>query len=134
MKEYYPIHELAKLFDLCPDTLRYYERIGLLPRGGRTAGGNRDYSEEDCHWVEFIKCMRAAGLSIEALVEYVALVQQGDETLQARKQLLIEQRFQLAQRIQEMNETLQRLDHKIAMYDDQITRCERKLKKEEPSQ
>ena len=58
------IAEVSKKYDLTQDTLRYYERVGLLPRVNRTSSGIRDYSEEDCHWVEFIKCMRQAGLPI----------------------------------------------------------------------
>ena len=61
------IAEVAQQFDITPDTLRYYERIGLLPRIKRTASGVRDYSEADCGRIEFIKCMRGANVSIEAL-------------------------------------------------------------------
>lgn len=52
------IAEVSKKFDISADTLRYYERIGLLPPVRRTSGGIRDYTQEDCNWVEFIKCMR----------------------------------------------------------------------------
>ena len=111
------IAEVSKKYDLTQDTLRYYERVGLLPRVNRTSSGIRDYSEEDCHWVEFIKCMRQAGLPIEVLIEYFALYQKGDETIQARRQLLVEQREQLIERIREMNETLERLNYKIDAYE-----------------
>ena len=111
------ITEVSKKYDLSQDTLRYYERIGLIPTVNRNKSGIRDYTDEDCKWVEFIKCMRQAGLPIEALIEYVALYQKGDETIQARKQLLIEQREQLIERIREMNETLERLNYKIEAYE-----------------
>ncbi len=65
------IAEVSKKFDLSQDTLRYYERIGLIPGVKRNKGENRDYSENECRWVEFAKCMRRAGLPIEALIEYV---------------------------------------------------------------
>ena len=55
------ITEVSEKFDLSPDTLRYYERIGLIPPVPRTSGGLRDYREGDLRWVEFIKCMRNAG-------------------------------------------------------------------------
>ena len=74
------IAEVSRTYDLSADTLRYYERIGLIPPVHRSAGGIREYDEEDCRWIEFIKCMRGAGLPIESLVEYVALFQQGEET------------------------------------------------------
>lgn len=72
------IAEVAKEYNISADTLRYYERIGLLPAVNRTQGGIRDYNEADCRWVEFIKCMRSAGLSVEALTEYVMLAQKGN--------------------------------------------------------
>ena len=82
------IAEVSKKYELSADTLRYYERIGLIPQVNRNKSGIRDYTEEDCRWVEFIKCMRNAGLPIEVLIEYVTLFQQGDETIEARKELI----------------------------------------------
>lgn len=78
------------------------ERIGLIPPVPRTRGGLRDYGEESCGWIQLMKCMRAAGVQIEALIEYVDLFQQGDATLDARKALLVEQRDQLVSRMAEM--------------------------------
>ena len=83
------IAEVSKKYDISADTLRYYERIGLLPPIPRTKSGIRDYDEDSCRWIELMKCMRSAGVQIEALIEYVALFQQGDSTLEARKNLLI---------------------------------------------
>jgi len=113
------IAEVSEKYSITQDTIRYYERIGLIPKVNRKKSGIRDFSEEDCSWVEFIKCMRNAGLSIEALIEYVALYQQGEESLAARKQILIEQRRELAERVEEMKSTLARLDYKIEIYDKQ---------------
>ena len=100
----------------------------MIPKVGRTAGGIRDYTEQDCNWVEFIKCMRSAGIQVEALIEYVALFQQGDDTREARKQILLEQRDQLLERMAEMQKTLDRLNHKIAGYNDFVLKAEGKLK------
>ncbi|OGO78223.1 MAG: transcriptional regulator [Clostridiales bacterium GWB2_37_7] len=111
------IAEVSKKFGLSQDTLRYYERIGLVPSISRSKSGNRDYSEEDCRWIEFIKCMRNAGLPIEALIEYVTLFQKGDETIAARKELLTEQRKLLVEKMDEMKKTLERLDYKIESYE-----------------
>jgi DNA-binding transcriptional MerR regulator len=77
------IAEVAAKFDLSADTLRYYERVGLIPPVARTSSGLRDYREGDLRWVEFIKCMRSAGVSIEALVEYVALFRRGRDPSRA---------------------------------------------------
>jgi DNA-binding transcriptional MerR regulator len=111
------IAEVSKEYELTPDTLRYYERIGLIPPVNRNSSGNRDYKEDDCRWVSFIKCMRSAGLSIEVLLEYVSLFRQGDETRGARKDLLEAQRRQLLERIEELHDTLAVLDKKIAGYE-----------------
>lgn len=123
------IAEVSKKFDLSQDTLRYYERIGLIPGVDRNKSGNRDYTEEDCKWVEFIKCMRGAGLPIEVLIEYVTLFQQGDETIETRKELLSEQRRQLSEKIDDMKKTLERLNYKIERYEKALVPKENELKK-----
>ena len=123
------IAQVSQKYGVSADTLRYYERIGLIPPVHRSAGGIRDYDETDCGWVEFIKCMRAAGLPIEALIEYVALFQQGDDTLCARKALLLEQQEQLAQRIADLQAVLDRLDRKIQVYDEKCVAMERLLRR-----
>ena len=111
------IAEVSKKYELSADTLRYYERIGLVPPVPRNKSGIRDYDTESCQWVELMKCMRSAGVQIEAMIEYVALFQQGDETIGARKALLIEQRDQLVERMAEMQRSLDRLNDKIERYD-----------------
>ena len=122
------IAEVAKRYGITPDALRYYERIKLLPKIARTAGGIRRYGEEDCRWVEYIKCMRSAGVSVETLVEYVSLFHQGKETIPARKRLLLEQREQILARIQELNDVLARLDWKLDGYEERMLKYEEKLK------
>lgn len=111
------IKEVSQKYELSQDTLRYYERIGLLPPVPRNKSGVRNYDEESCNWIEFIKCMRGAGLPIEALIEYVELFRQGDETIETRKNLLIGQRKLLAEKVEHMQKTLERLDYKIANYE-----------------
>ncbi|KAB1439745.1 MerR family transcriptional regulator [Candidatus Galacturonibacter soehngenii] len=123
------IAQVSKKFDLTADTLRYYERIGLLPRVNRNSSGNRDYTEEDCKWVKFIKCMRNAGLSIEILIEYVSLFQQGKETIDVRKELLKEQRKLINEKIVDLQNTLEYLDNKIDGYEERMLKFEEKLKK-----
>ena len=123
------IAQVSQKYGVSADTLRYYERIGLLPPVGRTKSGIRDYTEEDCNWVNFIKCMRSAGLPVETLIEYVGLFGQGDETIPARKALLMEQRRQLAARIGEMQAVLDRLDKKIEGYESHLLKAERSLKR-----
>ncbi|HEX2946762.1 MAG TPA: MerR family transcriptional regulator [Clostridia bacterium] len=117
------IAEISKKYDITQDTLRYYERVGLIPRVSRNKSGIRDFTEEDQRWVEFIKCMRSAGLPIETLMEYVKLYLQGDETIDARKKILMEQRRQLMIRMEDMKSTLSRLDKKIAAYELAGAKC-----------
>ncbi len=121
------IAEVSKQYDISADTLRYYERIGLLPRVHRNASGVRDYDETDLARVKFIKCMRGANVSIEALIEYMQLFAEGDATLAARKAILEEQRDLVRERIAEMQAGLDRLDYKIAHYEDLIIEAEKSM-------
>ncbi|WP_294704425.1 MerR family transcriptional regulator [uncultured Fusobacterium sp.] len=121
------IAEVSKKLNISADTLRYYERIGLIPAVPRNKSGIRNYDDNSIGWINFIKCMKKAGLTIEVLIEYVSLYQQGDSTKETRKSLLIEQRKELLDRIEELKETLEYLNKKIEKYDE-ITVNEKKLK------
>jgi MerR family transcriptional regulator, aldehyde-responsive regulator len=121
------IAEVSERYGISTDTLRYYERVGLIPPVNRNGSGIRDYNDLDIRRVEFIKCMRSAGLPIEVLIDYVALVQRGDQTIEARKEILKEQRDLLAGRIQEMQQTLELLNHKIQVYENAILTKEKGL-------
>jgi DNA-binding transcriptional MerR regulator len=121
------IASVSNKYGLSEDTLRYYERVGLIPTVNRTDSGIRDYTEIDLKRVEFIKCMRSAGLPVEVLIEYVRLVQQGDQTIEARKNILIEQRQKLAAKMQEMQKTLDLLDYKIGIYGNAVLQREKEL-------
>lgn len=112
------IAEVSRKYELTADTLRYYERVGLIPTVNRNKNGIRNYTEEDCKNVEFVKCMRSAGLPIEVLIEYVTLLQKGDETIDARKEILIEQRKELIKKMKEIKGTIERLDYKIERYEE----------------
>ncbi len=121
------IAEVSKKYDISADTLRYYERIGLMSHVRRTASGVRDYSEQDCARIQFIKCMRGAHVSIEALIEYMNLFEGGDATIPARIALLEEQRDLVRQRLDEMQAGLDRLNYKIEHYNDIMLKAERDL-------
>ncbi len=112
------IAEVSKRYDITADTLRYYERVGLMPRIARTASGIRDYSETDCQRIQFIKCMRGAGMPIDPLITYMRLFDEGEHTVAERITLLKEQRAQMQERIDEMQAGLDRLDYKIAHYEE----------------
>ena len=110
------IKEASQVTGVSADTLRYYERIGLIPPVPRNESGIRNYDEASIGWINFIKCMRGAGLPIEALIEYVALCKEGDKTEASRNAILIEQRDILQQRIESLQKTLVKLNYKIDNY------------------
>ena len=127
------IAEVSRKYALSPDTLRYYERIGLIPPVPRNESGIRDYDDESCRWVEMMKCMRGAGVQIEALIEYVVLFRQGEETAEARKAILVAQREQLQKRMADIQATLERLNEKIEHYE-QCLKDERQLHRSDAMQ
>ena len=111
------IVQVSKEKNVTTDSLRYYERIGLIPPVTRIKGGGRDYTEEDLHWVEFVKCMRAAGLSIESLIEYTRLCGEGPPTVPARIALLADECDLLEKRILGLQEALAQLKEKVDGYE-----------------
>lgn len=115
------IAEVSKKYGLTQDTIRYYEKIGLIPPVPRNNSGIRNFDERSCGWIEFIKCMRNAGLSIEVLTKYVELFNEGKSTLKERKELLIGQREKLLEKQEDIKKTLERLNYKIELYDDIIS-------------
>ena len=121
------IAEVSETYGLSVDTLRYYERVGLIPPVNRNESGIREYNELDLRRVDFIKCMRSAGLPIEVLIEYVRLVQRGDKTIEARKEILIQQRELLMARMSEMQKTLDILNHKIELYENAVLKREKQM-------
>lgn len=112
------IKEVSEKYGISQDTLRYYERINVIPAVTRTSGGIRDYQEEDLRWVELAVCMRSAGLPIENLIEYQKMFQAGDSTIPARLDLLREQMEILEKQKQQINETMDRLSYKISRYEE----------------
>lgn len=111
------IKEVSEEFGISQDTLRYYERVGLIPPVTRTSSGNRDYQESDLGWVENAVCMQNAGVPIEALIEYVKLYQMGDTTFEARRQLLQEQYDALQEQKEQIEATMKRLAYKVSRYE-----------------
>lgn len=114
------IKEVSEKFNVSADTLRYYERVGMIPHVTRTAGGVRDYRESDINWVELAVCMRSAGMPVEAMIEYVRLFREGDATIPARLQLLTEQRERLEEKKAQIDSTLERLNYKISRYEEAV--------------
>lgn len=114
------IREVSEKYGVTPDTLRYYEKIGMIPPVTRNASGIRDYTAEDIRWVELAKCMRASGLSVEAMVQYVRLFRQGDETIPSRLELLLSQKRELLEKRQKIDDALAWLERKIERYESAV--------------
>lgn len=111
------ITEVSKKYDLKPDTLRYYERIGLLPEVPRKENGNRYYNEGMQGWIEMIICLRHSGVPVEKLIDYADMLREGDSTLKAREDLLKEQLDELELKKKNLNRSIKRLKHKISLYE-----------------
>ncbi|HIW35883.1 MAG TPA: MerR family transcriptional regulator [Candidatus Treponema faecavium] len=121
------IAEVSRKYGLSADTLRYYERSGLIPPVQRTAGGIRNYTEEDCKWVYFSKCLRSAGMPVETIAAYVLLCQQGDETIPERINLLKIQKERLAHQLAELQANYDKLTEKIESYSEKLLKFEQSL-------
>lgn len=123
------ISEVSEKYGVSFDTLRYYERIGLIPPVSRNNRGQREYTEEDCQLIQGLLYFRDAGMSIELLIEYMKMVHQGDKTIPTRKELLIEQRDKLVKKINELQKPLELLNRKIENYERSVMVNEKKMKR-----
>lgn len=119
------INQVSQKFDLTKDTLRYWERLGLLPEIQRNGSGYRDYSEYDMNWVFYVKALRKAGMSIESLIEFVKLYRDGQQNSEARKTLLIDQRRKLIDKMTEIKKTVAYLSFKIDRFEDHTLNYEK---------
>lgn len=118
------IKQAADMFELTVDTLRYYERVGVIPPVHRTNSGYRDYATNDLNWIYLVKNLRKAGLSIESLIEFSTLAQlrEKQNVEEAQKRVLGDQLQQIETKIAEMNEVRDLLKYKIDTYDEHLTR------------
>lgn len=111
------ISEVAKKYELTQDTLRYYEKEGLIGPIQKGENGIRNYTENDIQRIEFVKCMRSAGLGVSVLKKYIKLFDEGDNTLHERREILVEQRKILKDKLDAMQEAYDKLNFKIDLYD-----------------
>ena len=123
------IKKVSEQLGISSDTIRYYERIGLVPPISRDKNGVRNFTDIDIQRLDFIKCMRHAGLSIESLHEYMHLYSLNDDrTIPARKRILEEEAEKLDERIANLQETRAYLQHKIDIYESKLTKVADDLK------
>lgn len=104
------------------DTLRYYERIGILPGIARSRSGHRRFSDNDMSWIKLVQCLRATGMPIEDLHAYAELAQQGDSTAPERLRILEEHRRRIKGDMAELTSALELVERKIKGYDELLAR------------
>jgi MerR family transcriptional regulator, aldehyde-responsive regulator len=121
-KKTYNIKEFADKLNVAPSTLRYYEKEGLMPSSKRMNNNHRVYSEADMPWVTLICCLRSTGMSIGDLKHYADLVKQGDETVQERKQIILNQKKKLEEQLGEVQKHLELINRKLNIYDEIISK------------
>ncbi|CAL9388690.1 putative HTH-type transcriptional regulator [Nocardiopsis dassonvillei] len=116
MKDYYTPGEIAERFDLTLDTLRYYEKAGLLRRVDRAPSGHRRYRTDDVELLHLIRCLRDTDMPITRLREFAELVRAGDHTIPERLDVLQEHKNRLDARIAELVDRQDAIEHKIDYY------------------
>ncbi|MFI0779576.1 MerR family transcriptional regulator [Streptomyces sp. NPDC021212] len=112
----YTISEVAAHTGLTAHTLRWYERIGLMPHVDRTHTGQRRFTNRDLDWLDLVGKLRLTGMPVADMVRYAELVREGEQTFAAREELLTEHRANVLERIAELESTLDVLDYKIGIY------------------
>ncbi len=111
------IKEIAARTGVSADTLRYYERMGIIPAVPRTSGGVRNYDENFVEWVAFIQTLKGAGMSLEAIADYINLAKLGEQTCQQRKRILAQARDVLLQKIEALQNMARLADYQLMSYD-----------------
>ncbi|HZX39747.1 MAG TPA: MerR family transcriptional regulator [Streptomyces sp.] len=124
-KDRYTISEVVAFTGLTAHTLRWYERIGLMPHVDRSHTGQRRFTNRDLDWLAFVGKLRLTGMPVADMVRYAELVREGEHTFEARQELLEQTRRDVRSRIAELQDTLAVLDHKIGFYADARRASER---------
>lgn len=114
----YTIKEVSERFDLSPHTLRYYEKEGLLPAIERDANGIRLYSDTDLEWLQLVCCMRATGMSISYIKNYIDLCRMGTDTISERRQIILNQKEIIEGELKKYKELLKMVNRKLNHYDE----------------
>lgn len=120
----YTISEVVACTGISAHTLRWYERIGLMPHIDRSHTGQRRFTNQDLDWLALVGKLRLTGMPVADMVRYAELVRQGERTLAERQQLLVTTREDVRRRIAELQDTLGVLDFKIDFYTDALRRSD----------
>ncbi|MFS8181613.1 MerR family transcriptional regulator [Pseudovibrio denitrificans] len=116
------IGELSRKSGFSVDTLRYYEKIGLMPRAYRDSGGRRLFEPADLRWLTFLRRLKETGMGIQERLRFAVLRERGEDTMAERKEMLEDHREVVAQQIESLQQTLQLLDDKITYYQKEVDR------------
>ena len=111
------IKEAARITGVSADTLRYYERIGLIPAVPRTKSGIRDYTDYYIQWIGFLQELKSMGMSLESMIDYIELAKRSDSTYEERKRILADARMALLRKIQLLQDLARRADYQLANYE-----------------
>lgn len=111
------ISEVAQRFGIKPHTLRYYENEQILPAVARDANGQRSYNDTDLEWIQLVLCMRSTGMGVADIKQYVELCRLGDDTLSARKQIILNQKQVIEEELRRYQGLLAVVERKLAYYD-----------------
>lgn len=116
----FSISEVAEVTGLTQYTLRYYEKEGLLPNVHKTASGMRLYSKDDLNWLSMIECLKATGLSLKGIKQYIDWYKEGDSTLEKRLDMFQTQKKELTRKMKELMEHLEKINFKIKLYENAV--------------
>lgn len=111
------IEEISQEIGLSADTLRYYEKIGLLPNVPRDNSGKRNYDENFINWIKFIQTLKNSGMSLNDIIEYINLAKCGNNTYQERKNLLIKSKQILLEKMSNLQSMIEKANYQINNYD-----------------
>lgn len=121
----YSIGQVSKKMGLTAHTLRYYEKEGLLPFVKKNGAGLRVFSDNDLGWLELIECLKGTGMTLKGIKQYIDWFQEGDSTLKQRLEMFKEQKVKLKEQMARLEKYMERIDYKIAYYNEVITHGEK---------
>lgn len=114
------IGEVSAATGLSTYTLRYYEKEGLLPFVRKNSAGLRVYTENDLGWISMIECLKATGLTLKGIKQYIDWFKEGDATLPQRLAMFKKQKQDLAQKLTDLNNCMLKLDYKVRLYTEAV--------------
>lgn len=113
----YSIGQVAKITGLTTHTLRYYDKLGLLPTVGKNSAGLRRFTDDDLRWLNILECLKSTGLQLKDIKHYIDLSKQGDNSLQERYQIFLKQKQRVEEEMLKLKSNMEKLEFKIKYYE-----------------